>query len=153
MKKKKVWAVSLFAVVLVMSGLCAFAQTKVGDEGEVKSISQDQFKTLVFDYSKPSDTWVYKGKTPLIIDFYADWCMPCVKLAPILKELAKEYKGKIIIYKVDVDKNADVAKAFGIQSIPSMLFVPQTGKPTMLKGARPKADLDKMIHTTLLKKE
>ncbi|HNY02941.1 MAG TPA: thioredoxin, partial [Bacteroidales bacterium] len=89
--------------------------------------------------------------SPCIIDFYADWCGPCKMVAPILEELAVEYKGKIDIYKIDTESEQELAGAFGIRSIPSMLFVPMTEQPQMSVGALPKDTLKKAINEVLLK--
>ena len=93
---------------------------------------------------------VYEGDKPAIVDFYATWCGPCKALAPVLEELAKEYAGKVYIYKIDVDKEEELAGAFGIRSIPTLLWIPQSGKPTVTQGALPKPELKKMIDDTLL---
>ena len=92
----------------------------------------------------------YEGDKPAIVDFYATWCGPCKALAPVLEELAKEYAGKVYIYKIDVDKEEELAGAFGIRSIPTLLWIPQSGKPTVTQGALPKPELKKMIDDTLL---
>ncbi|MDD4636351.1 MAG: thioredoxin, partial [Bacteroidales bacterium] len=96
--------------------------------------------------------WKYLGDKPAVIDFYATWCGPCKAVAPIMEELAAEYAGKVLIYKVDVDKEPALAAAFGIQSIPTILFVPVTGKPQMSKGAMPKSSLKQAIEDILIKK-
>ena len=101
--------------------------------GTVKLTKQD-FLEKVMNYEKNQTEWVYEGDKPALIDFYADWCGPCKIAAPILEELAKEYEGKIHIYKVDTQKEGELASVFGIQSIPAFLFVPQKGKPTMSNG-------------------
>lgn len=108
------------------------------DEGKVMHLSATQFKELVWDYAKNADAWIFKGDLPVIIDFYADWCRPCKMVAPIMDELAAEYKGKIRIYKVDTDKEKELAQVFNIRSIPAVLFVPVEGKPQMSVGALPK---------------
>ena len=99
--------------------------------------------------ANPND-WKYEGDKPAIVDFYATWCGPCKALAPVLEELAKEYAGKVYIYKIDVDKEEELAGAFGIRSIPTLLWIPQSGKPTVTQGALPKPELKKMIDDTLL---
>jgi len=111
-------------------------------------LTKEQFLTKVFDYEKNKD-WKFEGEIPCIIDFYADWCGPCKTIAPILEELSDEYKGKVNIYKVNTEQEQELAGAFGIRSIPSMLFVPQEGQPQMAAGALPKDALDKAIGDVL----
>lgn len=100
-------------------------------------LTKDTFLQKVFDYEKNKE-WKFTGDLPCIIDFYADWCNPCKMVAPILEELAKEYDGKLDIYKVDTEKETELASIFGIRSIPSLLFVPKEGQPRMAMGALPK---------------
>lgn len=121
-------------------------------EEEVVTLNKEGFLTKVFNYEKNPDSWVYEGNKPCIIDFYADWCGPCKKVAPILKELAAQYKDEIIIYKVNVDKEKELAAAFGIQSIPTFLFVPQNEIPQIAQGALPKEEFIKIIKEFLLNK-
>lgn len=118
-------------------------------EGKVIQLSKADFLKNVFDYEN-NQQWKYKGDQPAIIDFYADWCKPCKMVAPIMEELAKEYKGKIHIYKVNTDMEQELAGAFNIQSIPAVLFVPQAGQPQMSVGALPKEEYVKVIETMLL---
>jgi len=97
-------------------------------------ITKDDFLEKIMDYEKNSTEWLYKGSLPCLIDFYADWCAPCRQTAPILDELAREYSGKIVVYKVDVQKEKELASVFGIQSIPAFLFCPMQGNPSMSAG-------------------
>ncbi|HQX95890.1 MAG: thioredoxin [Chitinophagaceae bacterium] len=113
-----------------------------------KMTTQD-FKDKVFNYEKVAD-WKYLGELPAIIDFYADWCGPCKMIAPLLEELSDEYKGKISIYKVDTDVEQELSAVFGIQSIPTMLFIGADGEPMMQPGALPKHVLRKIIEEKLL---
>lgn len=129
----------------------SITETTTSAEGEVINMTKAEFLTQIFNYEKNPNKWVYEGNKPCIIDFYADWCGPCKAVAPILRELAAEYKGKIIIYKINVDKEKELATAFGIRSIPTMLFVPQTGNPKVSQGALPKEELAKQIDNFLLK--
>ena len=104
----------------------------------------------VFDFEK-SKEWKYKGTKPAIIDLYADWCGPCRQTAPIMKELAKEYAGKIVIYKVNVDKQKELAALFNATSIPLFVFIPTKGDPQLFRGAADKATYKKAIDEFLLK--
>jgi len=117
--------------------------------GKVIQLTSAEFKEKVFDFEK-SQQWQYKGTLPAIVDFYADWCRPCKMVAPIMDELAKEYEGKLIIYKVDVDQAQDLASSFGISSIPSILYIPATGEPRMAVGASSKEEYVKAIKTVLM---
>ena len=112
-----------------------------------------EFKKKVFDYTSNPNEWKYIGDKPAIVDFYADWCGPCKIIAPILEELAKEYDGQIYIYKVDTDAEPELARAFGIKSIPSLLFIPKDGQPQMGRGSMPKANFKKIIDEVLLAKK
>lgn len=116
----------------------------------LEHLSKKTFLEKVFNYEKHNE-WVFEGELPCIIDFYADWCGPCKMVAPILEELSKEYAGKINIYKVDTEVEQELAAAFGIRSIPSMLFCPKNGQPQMAVGALPKDTLKRAIEDILLK--
>lgn len=121
-------------------------------KGEVVVLTKADFLTKVFNYEKNPSEWVYEGDKPCIIDFYADWCGPCRMVAPILKDLAKQYQEDLIIYKINVDKEQELAAVFGVRSIPTILFVPQKGKPMLSQGALPKEEFVKQINEFLLKK-
>ena len=113
-------------------------------------LTKETFMEKVFNYEQNKE-WKYTGDKPCIIDFYADWCGPCKMVAPILEELAIEYKGKINIYKVDTEEQQELAAVFGIRSIPSLLFCPAEGAPQMAMGALPKDQFKKVIEDILLK--
>lgn len=114
-------------------------------------LTRAEFLKKVVDYETSAKEFKYLGDKPAIIDFYADWCGPCKKMAPTLDELSKEYAGKIYIYKVDVDSEQDLAAAFGIQSLPTIWFVPMKGEPQMSVGAMSKEQLKDYIDKVLLK--
>jgi thioredoxin len=114
----------------------------------VESLTKDSFLQKVFNYEQNKE-WKFEGKLPCIIDFYADWCAPCKMVEPILQELAQEYQGKLNIYRVDTQAQRELAAAFDIESIPSILFVPLNDKPQMAVGALPKKTLEKAIKELL----
>jgi thioredoxin len=114
----------------------------------IEHLTAATFKQKVFDYDK-NKTWMYAGDKPCIIDFYANWCGPCRILAPTVEQIAKEYQGKIYVYKVNVDEQRELASTFGISGIPALLFCPQTDKPQISTGVISKADFDKAIKEVL----
>jgi thioredoxin 1 len=119
----------------------------------MEKLDKKAFVEKVFDYENEKE-WKYRGTLPAIVDFYADWCGPCKMVAPILEKISKEYDGKLQIYKIDTDKEQELAGAFGIQSIPSLLFIPQKGEPQMARGALGREAFDKAIADILgVKKE
>lgn len=148
---------ALMAFLLVSCSMSAKTEgdNKVDEttvaKGEVIVLNKADFLTKVFDYEKNSQ-WAYAGDKPCIIDFYADWCGPCRQVAPILKDLAVLYKNDIVIYKVNVDQEQELAAAFGIRSIPTILFIPKTGQPQLSMGALPREEFVKQIDHFLLGK-
>ena len=117
----------------------------------IEFLTSESFKEKVFDFEKNKE-WKFEGELPCVIDFYADWCGPCKMVAPVLEELATEYDGKLNIYKVDTEDQRELSAMFGIQSIPSILFVPKDGQPQMSQGALPK-DSFKQAFKDVLKVE
>lgn len=143
MKKTALIITSLFIAI------CAtFSQAQ-----SVIELNKQQFLDKVWNYETNPDTWVYSGSLPCVIDFNAKWCGPCRKMEPILKDMARKYDGKIIIYKVDVDKEKELASLFGISSIPAFLFCPTNGEPRGTMGAYPADEFEKIIRTVLLGEE
>jgi thioredoxin len=116
----------------------------------MEHLTKETFQDKVFNYEKNKE-WKFEGELPCVIDFYADWCQPCKMVAPILEELSKEYDGKINIYKVDTEDQQELAGAFGIRSIPSLLFCPMGEQPQMAQGALPKESFKQVIEEVLLK--
>ena len=111
-------------------------------------LTADTFKQKVFNYETNKD-WKFEGELPCLVDFYADWCGPCKMVAPILEELADEYEGKMNVYKVNTEEEQELAAVFGIQSIPSLLFIPKDGQPQMAMGALPKDTFKKAFKEVL----
>lgn len=136
----------LLIVSVFMTGSLVYGQT-----GKVIHINQSEFIEKVYDYKKNPDKWVYEGIKPAIVDFYADWCGPCRRLSPVLEKLAEKYKDKIVIYKVNTDKERELAAAFGITSLPTLVFIPLRDTPQVSQGALPQEVLEKGIEEVLLK--
>ena len=133
--------------------------TSVSEAGKATTmLTKAMFLEKVWDYENSPKEWKYKGEKPALIDFYADWCGPCRTAAPILEEVAGEFAGEVIVYKIDTQVERELAAVFGVKSIPAFLYIPMDGKPTMASGiARTKEDTKKMftqnINTILLKKQ
>lgn len=140
----------VFAAVITSAACNKETKSTVKDT-KMEHLTAAAFKEKVFNYEKEKE-WKFAGDKPVIIDFYADWCGPCKMVAPVLEELSKEYDGKIQIYKVDTEKEHELASVFGIQSIPSILFIPMSGKPQMSVGALPKEGFVQAINEILLPK-
>ncbi len=152
----------LLAGIMVLLACCSFASSEkqgsgndgeadgASSAGEVVVLTKAEFLSKVFNYEKNPSEWVYEGDKPCIIDFYADWCGPCRMVAPILKDLAAEYKNDLVVYKINIDNEQELAAVFGIQSIPTFLFVPKDGMPMLAQGALPKEAFVKQIKEFLL---
>ena len=113
------------------------------------TLDKQTFQEKIFNY-ETSKEWKYLGVLPAVIDFWAPWCGPCRAVAPVIEELANEYRGRVQFYKVNTDDEEELSGAFGIRSIPSLLFIPLTGKPRMAIGALPKEQLKQAIEEDLL---
>ncbi len=152
------------ALVFILSLLGFISCTVAGDNktgsatteikiGVVNQLTTEMFKKLVYNYQKNPTNWTYEGNLPCIIDFYADWCRPCKMVAPIMEELALQYKGKVVFYKVNTDQERELSETFNIRSIPAILYVPANGKPQMSVGLSGKEDYIRHINSLLLSKE
>ncbi len=140
-----------FAVTILVCAAFSLAGNKEEKKGDVIKMDKDMFIKEVFDYTKEAKEWKYKGKKPAIIDLYADWCGPCRMVAPIMKELAAEYKDEIVIYKVNVDQEKELASLFSATSIPLFVFIPMDGAPQLMRGAADKETYERAIKELLLK--
>ena len=125
--------------------------TKEDNKMEVVSLNKAEFLKKVYDFEANPNDWKFEGKRPAIVDFYATCCGPCKALHPVLEELSKEYSGKVDIYQIDVDQEKELAAAFGIRSIPTLLLIPMKEEPRITQGALPKDQLKKAIDEFLLK--
>jgi len=159
MKKKGSIYVGIMLVLIVASFLWINRQKEEAKSRvyEVKKmapvhLTKAEFISKVANFTVNPNEWKYLGDRPCIIDFYASWCGPCKMVAPIMDELAKEYDGKIYIYKIDVDAEQEIAAAYGIQSIPTIFFCPMNGTPQITQGVIPKETMKKVITEVLLKK-
>lgn len=153
--------VVMFSLMLTFA-LSAYAENKDNNSTnspkteknmEVTHLTQAEFIKKVYDYKTNPNEWKFEGKRPAIIDFYATWCGPCKAMAPVLEDISREFNGKIDVYKIDVDKEQELAAAFGIRSIPTLLLIPMDKEPQISQGALPKEQLKKIINDFLLDKK
>ena len=150
--KARHYITAVISIMLALTTSCrnTGAQNNTDGKKGVTELTSEEFSKLVYDLD--SEEMNYLGTKPAIVDFTASWCGPCRSIAPILEELAKEYDGQIVVYKVDVDKCGDVAAAFGISSIPAILYIPLDDEPSMTIGARNKSRFQSEINKLLLGK-
>jgi thioredoxin len=140
----------LIALAVIAFSISATAQEKK-EESKVKHLTYKEFLDKVWDFEKDPNTFIYKGELPAIVDFYADWCGPCRRVAPIMEKLAEEYDGKLLVYKVNTDQERGLASAFQVKSIPMVLFIPMEGQPMMQVGALPEEGYRKVVTEQLIK--
>ncbi len=136
-------------LALLAMSICAFAQKR--SESNIIHLTKAEFVKKVGNID--GKEFRYTGKKPAIVDFYADWCGPCRKLSPVLEEIAAELKGKVYIYKVNVDKEPAIANAFNIEALPTLVFLPKKGEPVAVRGFRSKESILEKINAILLKKK
>lgn len=151
MKKVITFLILTFTLIYQANAQTESQKTMTEETGVVIQMNKQMFLDKVFDYTTGSTDWKYKGDKPAIIDFYATWCGPCRMISPIMKELAKEYKDQITVYKVDTDKEKELSVAMGIQSLPTVIFIPQTGQPQIIVGAADKDTFKRAVKEVLLK--
>ena len=145
---------SFIVLFALLSTSCAQTKKETSkEESTVIQMNKQMFLDKVFDYTTGATEWKYQGEKPCVIDFYATWCGPCRMVAPILKDLAKEYGDSIVIYKVDTDKEKELSMAMGIQSLPTIVFIPKSGQPQIIVGAADKTTFRRAIDEVLLNKK
>lgn len=151
---RKILILTIVTLSLLMSGCNTGNKPaegpKLADGEAVMPLTNDTFRKYIFDYESDK-VWNYKGDKPVIIDFYADWCPPCRELSPLVAEVAKEYAGKIVVYKVNTDQERAVTQALGISGLPTLVFIPVKGKPQLVVGFVSKENLIKGVNDVLLK--
>ena len=136
---------------LLLSALLAIGVTLLVSADDVTYLNTKEFKARIFDYTTNAE-WQYKGDKPCVIDFYTTWCGPCKRLAPIMEELSQTYCDQVKFYKVDTERERELAGVFRINSIPQVLYIPVDGEPILLKGLYPKENIVEIIDEYLLKK-
>ena len=140
----------LIALVIIATAMTANAQEKK-NEPKVKHLTYSEFLKKVWDFERNPTTFEYEGKLPAVIDFYADWCGPCRRVAPIMEQMAEDYEGKLLVYKVNVSEEKDLASVFQVRSIPMVLFIPVKGNPMMQVGALPESEYRETVEEFLIK--
>jgi len=150
----KNFLISISIAIFFLAGISCNSEAKAKGNDDEKSdsgviyLNKDTFKEQVFNYETNKE-WKYEGKTPAILDFYADWCGPCKMLAPVLNDIQNEYQGKVQVFKVNTDIEKELAGIFGIRSLPTIVFIPIEGQPQAVMGFRPKEDMEKIITEVL----
>ncbi|MCQ2351751.1 MAG: thioredoxin domain-containing protein [Paludibacteraceae bacterium] len=134
----------IITMILLMSG---FGIVVMGQE----QITTQQFKEKVWDYKSNSQRIVLKSKLPVILDFYATWCRPCKMLSPELEKLQKDYKGKILVYKIDIDQEPELARVFGVSSVPTVYFIKTDGNYDGFLGYRTYDEIKQSVDTFFFK--
>ena len=139
----------LIAMMILATAFTVNAQDKK-DDSKVKHLTYNEFLHKVWDFEDDPTSFKYKGKLPAVIDFYADWCGPCRRVAPIMEKMAEEFEGQLVVYKVNTDQERDLSTVFQVRSIPMVLFIPVKGQPLMQVGAMQEADYRRIIEEKLL---
>ena len=139
----------ILALICIAFSANIFAQEK--EETKVINLTYNEFIEKVWNFENDPNTFKYEGKLPCVVDFFATWCGPCRKVSPIMEKIAKEYDGKLTVYKIDVDKEPKLASTFGVRNIPTVLFIPKEGQPSKQVGALNEQEYKQIIENNLLK--
>lgn len=150
---KRLFSLTTLLKLFLITGITAGCPVNTFKEGDNKVtivyLTNDTFKQMVYNYEKNKE-WKYEGAKPALIDFYASWCPPCRQLSPLVEEIAQEYSGQIVVYKIDTDKEQLLSQRLGISGLPTLLFIPIKGKPQVSMGYIPKETIVKTINDVLL---
>lgn len=120
------------------------------EAGKLNPITREYFLEHVYDYRKDKE-FVFKGDKPVVIDFWASWCGPCMRLIPKLEKMAEKYKDRVTFLKVNADKEKELCSMFNVVGLPTLFFIPVGGKPIVEVGATPEKFVE-IIENQLLKK-
>ena len=140
----------LIVLLLALAAMSVNAQRYVEDRDTVytvHAINQVQFADLIADWQ--ASEWALVSPRPVVVDFYADWCGPCRRLAPILRDIAQHYQGEVDFYRINVDKNPDIAAMFQVRSIPMLLICPLDGDPKEVVGLYSRQEYIRVINLAL----
>jgi thioredoxin len=154
---KRKWLLLLLLAVTALCSLDVGAQhrklERTDYDGDldtiytVHPINQQQFRELIADWT--ARDWVMVSEHPVVVDFYADWCQPCKRLEPILRQVAQHYEGKVDFYRINVDENSEISDVFQIRSVPYLLICPLKGEPMNVIGVYPQREFIRVINQAL----
>lgn len=151
-KNKRASVIGLMVIAIAVIGyvsVSAFTTESSKKDKGVVQMDKAMFLEKIYDFTASPDTFKFKGTRPAVVDFYADWCRPCKRVAPIMDELAETYKGKVDFYKVNVDQQRELAMIHNIQSIPVVILYNGKGKPNSSLGALNKEEYISLIEEIL----
>ncbi len=136
-------------LLAVLAVLAYIVPTRAQKINRPVDLTDETFIARVFDY-RDTAKMQYCGELPAVVDFHAVWCGPCRMVTPVMKELAEKYAGRIVVYKVNIDRAPEVTRALGVTGVPTVMFVPLKGAPTLAVGARAAEFYDTAVRQMLL---